>query len=228
MVRRRRTVWLTALIERTSIRDLWNRPHHGGPRNSRLLLAFFVAALAAEHLLQPALDPEQHRISEYANGSPGWLMTAGFVAWALSLATTAHVVGGSELWPRTGRTAVCALLAVAAGGALVTALFNTGTSAGLVPAGRHLTTGNHLHDAGSGVLALALWGAALGSLLVHERLLRAWVVGVLMTSVACTVALSAAGLPGVEQRALVLLACVWQWALLAAVGRVEGQSLPGT
>jgi len=187
------------------------------------LLALFIVVLAAEHLLQPGLSPERHRISEYANGSPGWLMTAGFVAWALSLAAAAGAVRGSELRPVAGRSAVCALLAVAASGALITALFNTGTIAGVVPHGHHLTTGNHLHDIGSGVLALALWGGALVSLLFHERRLRTWTTGVLTTSVACAVALSTAGLPGIEQRVLVLLACAWQYALLAVVAHTERQ-----
>jgi hypothetical protein len=115
------------------------------------------------------------------------------------------------------------MLAVAAVGALVTALFDTGTSAGVVPQGHHLTTSNHLHDAGSGALAIALWGSALVSLLLHERRLRTRTVGVLMASVACAVVLSVVGLPGIEQRALVLLACAWQYALLIAVSHAERQ-----
>jgi hypothetical protein len=186
---------------------------------SRVLLAVFLFTLAAEHLLQPGLDPERHRVSEYANGSPGWLMIAGFIAWALALAVGAWALWNCELAPRPVCAGVCALLGVAAAGALVTAIFRTGTSAGVVPPGHHLSAANHLHDAGSEMLALALWAGALLSLVLGERRLRLRVVGVLASALACVVALSAVDLPGIEQRALVLLGCVWQYALLAAVTR---------
>ncbi|MHB8532542.1 MAG: DUF998 domain-containing protein [Solirubrobacteraceae bacterium] len=176
-----------------------------------------MAAVVAEHLLQPALSPGRHRISEYANGSPGALMTAGFAAWALALAITARLTWTGGLAPRAARVLLGAVLSVAALGALLTALFDTGTSAGVVPAGHMLTVANHLHDYGSGALALALWGGGVVSLALAERRLRAWTAFVLASAVACAVALSLADLPGIEQRALVSLGCVWQFALLAAL-----------
>ncbi len=37
--------------------------------------------------------------------------------------------------------------------ALTTAIFKTGTSAGVVPRGHRLTTENHIHEVGSGLLS---------------------------------------------------------------------------
>jgi hypothetical protein len=76
-----------------------------------------LAALVGEHVLQPGLDPEGHRISECANGSPGWVMTVGFVAWALALATGVQAVRTGELRPAPVPAGVRALLGVAATGA---------------------------------------------------------------------------------------------------------------
>jgi hypothetical protein len=57
-------------------------------------LTIFVLAVALDHILVPELDPRSHTVSEYANASgfAGLAMTAGFLAWTLSLALTARLV----------------------------------------------------------------------------------------------------------------------------------------
>ena len=54
----------------------------------------FIALLALLHVLRTDLPPTWHVISEYANGSHGWLMTLAFAALASSCA--AAVLG---IWP---------------------------------------------------------------------------------------------------------------------------------
>lgn len=186
-----------------------------------MLLSVFLLTLALQHVLQPSLPPETHRISEYATGSPGWLMTAGFVAWSGALFSTAAVASRSPLRPRGATHAMSAALLAAAVGAAATASFKTGTSAGMPLPGHRLTTANHIHDVGSGGLALALWGAAFVSLRLSDRRLRAQSAWILGCGVLAAVLLSGSVLdvPGLRQRALVVVACAWQGLLLSAVRR---------
>jgi hypothetical protein len=144
-------------------------------------------------------------------------MTAGFSAWGLSLTLAALALWHSGLRPSGMRVGVSVLLAIAAAGGLVTAAFHTGTSAGIVPPGHHLSEANHLHDLGSGVLAVVLWCSVVGSVAFCIRRLRAWSAGVLAVGLAGALILSAADLPGIEQRLLVVLSCLWQYALLQEV-----------
>ncbi len=193
------------------------------PRTSCGLLGLFVIIIVAEHALQPDLTPGSHRVSEYATGSPGWLMTVGFAAWTLALVATALVVTRSSLQPSWLRVVLGSLVAVAAAGAAVTAAFETGTRAGVVPVGRDLTVENRLHDVGSGAAGLALWIAAFISLLLADRRLRSQVAMLLGVGIVVAVALSDTllDLPGVRQRGLLVVACVWQGLLLAAAARAS-------
>lgn len=79
-----------------------------------------AGAVLALHVLRRDLEPASHRLSEYANGPWGWLMTSAFVmvaagVWLLRRALPA----GGPLRPMR------ALLAVAAAGFLVSAAFPT-------------------------------------------------------------------------------------------------------
>lgn len=79
-----------------------------------------VAAVAALHVLRPELDPAGHRLSEYAVGPWGWVMTGAFVAFAVGLWSLRHgVPTHGPLRPAR------ALLAVAAAGMTVSAVFET-------------------------------------------------------------------------------------------------------
>ena len=87
-----------------------------------------VAAVAALHVVRPDLDPAQRRLSEYAVGASGWLMTLAFVAvaggsWSLRRSIAA--------WPGLGPVRV--LLAVAAVGMLASAAFETDVTTPAAP-----------------------------------------------------------------------------------------------
>jgi hypothetical protein len=188
---------------------------------SVVLLGVFVFATVLEHFLMPGLSPDRHRISEYANGPSGWLMTAGFAAWAGSLLAVACATLSSPVTPRTVALVVGLLLLIAAAGAAATAAFTTGTSAGVVLRGHHLTMGNRIHDLGSGVLGVALWGAVLiGAGIGDARLrLASMILLVLAALLAGVLSSGVLDLPGIRQRVLVGLACLWQLGLLSEVVR---------
>jgi hypothetical protein len=188
-------------------------------RTSAVLLGTFVLVVVLEHVLQPQLSPADHRISEYANGSPGWLMTVGFAAWSAALLVAAAGMLGSRSSPRGVALLLAALLLVAAVGAAATAACKTGTSAGVLPPGHHLTTANRIHDLGSGGLSLALWGAVVLGLTLRDRRFRVQSAVLLGCGLVAAVLLSVTGLPGVRQRALVAAAFAWQYLLLAAIAR---------
>jgi len=88
-----------------------------GSTNIRSNVAFLAAGsaiatillLAALHALSPEFDPSWRVVSEYANGSYGWILSLMFCAWALSNWALAF-----ELWPevktRAGRIGLCLLL----------------------------------------------------------------------------------------------------------------------
>ena len=172
-----------------------------------------LVVVAAEHLAAPSLDPERNRVSEYVNTSAGALMVAGFAAWALSLAALA------ELARRDGRGALAALLALAAAGVVVTALFPTQTSAGVLPPGTERSLPGRLHDLASGVLTLALVAAAAASIAAirSPRAFRRLVIGLLILAGVLAGALDAAGAPGLRQRVLIVAACGWQLLVLWAL-----------
>lgn len=180
-------------------------------------LAAFVAIVVLEHFLQEGLDPASHQVSEYVHGSTGWLMTVGFLSWAVSLAATGLVVGRLRGgWPMRGA------LTMAAVGMLVTACFATETAAGRLPAGASLHAAGRLHDIGSGITALALLAASLLSLRVAPlRSIRAVTRTVVLGAVATDIALLAVGsdVGGIRQRALLAAGCLWQATVIAAGAR---------
>jgi hypothetical protein len=59
-----------------------------------LLAATTLVILGLLHALSPEFDPSWRMVSEYANGSYGWLLSAMFVCWALSTWLLAYA-----LWP---------------------------------------------------------------------------------------------------------------------------------
>ncbi len=191
------------------------------PRSVRAIaalgLALFVAIVVLEHFLQPALDPASHQISEYVHGSTGWLMTAGFLSWSLSLAATGVLVGRLD-----GGAPMRLTLIVAAIGMLVTACFATQTVAGRLPAGVSIHTSGRLHDIGSGATSIALVVAALLGLRVRSlQRLGAFTIAVLLAGVSTDIVLLVIGsdVGGVRQRVLVAAGCLWQAAVIAAADR---------
>ncbi len=99
--------------------------------------ANYVLATLLLHLVRPELNPLAHSVSEYAVGRYGWLMTTGFLGFALgSLALAAGLYWGV---PRAGRSLPgLVLLGLNGVGVVVVALFRTDlpgaapTAAGLI------------------------------------------------------------------------------------------------
>lgn len=183
-----------------------------------IALATFVAALAAEHLLQPGLSPLTHQMSEYATGPDGALATAAFVAWSLSLAATGRIA----LRAKSSRV-LAILLALAAIGMATVACFETQTVAGAVPAGGAVTVTGRLHDLGSAVTSLAIFCAMLALALTRglSRNCKMLAVGFTVVALSVNLALLVVGpeVGGLRQRLLVIIACAWQGAFLLALRR---------
>lgn len=178
----------------------------------------FLAVLVLEHVLAPDLGVEHDRISEYAVRGVSWLMVSGFVAWAVALGASALLAGVAVRGPRG--FALGGLLAVAAGGMLITAGFSTQAVHSAVPAGVQRTTEGHLHDLGSGAVLVALLLAVILSLTTVPG---ARVAAAVAIAVACVASfgLPLAGLdaPALAQRMMVVATCCWQWTLAGALAR---------
>ena len=131
----------------------------------------FVAILLLEHAVVGRLDPAHHMISEYANagGAGGVAGTLAIAAWSGSLlacAALAWCVASNRAASVAGWLALAALLAVAGVGLGVAAVFPTQAVRGVIPPGEHLRLAGRLHDLGSGIGQIALFGAAILSTLV--------------------------------------------------------------
>jgi MFS family permease len=183
-------------------------------------LFVFATTVVLEHLLQPSLSPSTHQISEYANDpSVGWVMTVGFVAWALSLGVSALCV--QAVGRSVALIATTCLLLVASAGMVLTAAFHTETVAGAIPFGHHLTTSGRLHDLGSGVTTLAILAAAIVSAwaLVHRLWFVRFVWACVLLAVTSDVGLLLVGpsVGGVRERVLVAVGCLWQAVFLGVI-----------
>jgi len=178
-----------------------------------------VAIAAAEHVLRFELSPLTHQISEYATGPGSAVALTGFVAWAISLAASARLA-----WCATSSRVLPALLLLAAAGLIAVAVFQTQSVAGSVPRGTRITLTGRLHDAGSGAATLALFCAVLVSAARPElRRIRALAVGLATCALSLNFVLLGMGdqVGGLRQRLLLVVACVWQTALLVAISRMD-------
>ena len=130
------------------------------------LLLTSAAGLVVLHVLRADLSPVSDRLSEYANGSYGVVMTLSFFLLGAGL-----LVLGLAVWaarPATGWSRVVPLAVIAAGcGMVVSGVYPTD------PAGAPTTT-ERVHSLASGSATLALIGAAVSySLLGRLRPRRA-------------------------------------------------------
>ena len=200
-----------------------NGQHSWARRVAILSLLVFVAIVVFEHATVSELSPLSHQVSEYANAGDGWLMTVGFLAWALSFAATA-MTGP----PGTIGTLVRVLLGVCVAGAVLLALFRTQTVAGVLPAGEQRTLAGRLHDLGGAVVTFGLFGAAtVSALQAGPGRYRRLTIALLATAIATSVSLLLVGaeVGGLRQRVTLGIACLWQLAFCSRdrLGAREGR-----
>ncbi|MCP9488376.1 MAG: DUF998 domain-containing protein [Solirubrobacteraceae bacterium MAG38_C4-C5] len=163
------------------------------------------------------LPPGEHFISEYARGSTAPLQAAAFLAWAVAFAAAAWLAARAPRRP-IARALTTVALAVAAAGTVVATLFATQTVAGELQPGVQRTLEGRLHDLGTLLLFAGLIVAALASVRLVPRARFRVTVALLALALVATVPVLVAlrlDLPGIGQRAFVLIGCAW--AFLFAV-----------
>jgi Protein of unknown function (DUF998) len=111
-----------------------------------------VVAVVALHVLRPDLAPISHRLSEYAIGTYGGVMTAAFVCVGASLLTLAAAIVAADRRLCSRVTAVA--VGLAGVGMVVSGVYRTDVS-------RSGATADALHSAASGLATLALISAAV-------------------------------------------------------------------
>ena len=174
-------------------------------------LAAFLALVALQHPLRPDLPPGEHFISEYAKGSTAPLQFAAFLAWALAFAAAAWLAARAPRRP-IARALTAVALAMASVGTLVAALFATQTVAGELQPGVQRTLEGRLHDLGSLLLFASLLVAAVAGVRLVPRTRFRVTVALLALALVATVPVLVAlrlDLPGIGQRAFVLIGCAW-------------------
>jgi hypothetical protein len=179
-----------------------------------------LASVAALHFVRTDLGPASHRLSEYATGPYGWMMTSAFIALSCGL-----LAFGFDLWMRSRRNAIDRLcisaVVVATVGTMLSGVFRTGGS----------DLAETVHSRASAIAVVALVTVALVySIPLRNPSQDTDRVGVTLAVVAATLALLSPVFhhtrwTGLSQRLLwvVLLA----WLLRAAWKPALGGSVAG-
>jgi hypothetical protein len=188
----------------------------------------FVSIVLLEHILVPRLEPAHYTLSEYATsgGATGVLGVASLAAWGASFLITAALVllvARSCGEDPISSSALASLLVIAGLGFVVAAVCPTQAVRGVVPPGEELRLAGRLHDLGSGIGQLAIFGAAIlgaqlrGAPRSFRRATLALVVAGLL--VGPGLAVVGAGDRGLRQRVLAAGACGWQVVLIRSLNR---------
>jgi hypothetical protein len=130
-------------------------------------IVYFVVAVVVLHFLRPEYNPINHAVSNYAVGSYGFFMTAGFYALALSLLALALGLIRSIALTNLSRVAVL-LLCLASSGMVVMSIFPGDVHALHPPA----TITGVIHWTAAGISFLSIMIAAFllsGSFKTDER-----------------------------------------------------------
>jgi uncharacterized membrane protein YuzA (DUF378 family) len=178
------------------------RPERRGLAVASIVLSLVgVVAVVALHFLRPELAPVSHRLSEYAIGRYGGLMTAAFVLVGASLLTLAGAIVGDDrrLWSRV----VAAAVGIAGVGMIVSGAYRTDVS-------RSGATADAVHSAASGLATLALIGAAVVWTAVASRRTAPIVLAAMSLALgAVSPALHRSRWTGLSQRLLWLTLLAW-------------------
>jgi hypothetical protein len=165
-----------------------------------------IICVAILHIVRTDLSPLSHRLSEYANGSYGWLMAAAFIALACGI--TALGIG-IWAWRGGGRRSwvILSTALLASVGTILSALFRTGAS----------DISEAIHSRASAVAVVSVVALAL----IHSALLARDKFGDTSDPVGAGIALTAAALvvispvlhhtpwTGLSQRLLWIAITVW-------------------
>jgi hypothetical protein len=181
-----------------------------------------VALVAILHVVRTDLQPVGHRLSEYANGPYGWMMTAAFVALGCGLAAL-----GVLLRAGTGSGAVAraipATALFAGAGMVLSGAFRTGESA----------ASEVIHSRASGLATVAVVAMALAYSLPRSRRRTAATRDLVGAGLALTAAALATLSPffhdtrwtGLSQRLLWTAAMIWLlWAAWLSPGETRLRS----
>ena len=183
------------------------RPERRALAAASITLSLFgVAAVIALHVLRPELAPMSHRLSEYALGPYGGLLTAAFVCVGTGLLTLAVAIVVADR--RSFHRLVAAAVGIAGVGMVTSGLYRT-------DAARSGATADAVHSTASGLATLALIGATVSWTTFGSR--RA--AHVLLAATAVTLGVVSPALhhsrwTGVSQR--LLWVTLLAWAVLAA------------
>jgi hypothetical protein len=144
---------------------LGNRASRGWSRAATAAFLSSSTAVVVLHVVRADLDPIGRRLSEYAVGPFGWLMTAAFMLLGVGLYALSRAVRSVD--PGTPAMKVLrVLLVIAAAGMTVSAVFET--QAATPPGWREI-----VHSRASALAFIALIAAALWTATVARRAM-AW------------------------------------------------------
>jgi len=117
-----------------------------------------ITCVAILHIVRAELNPVSHRLSEYANGPYGWMMTAAFITLGGGVMAL-----GLTVWAGRGqdkhRWIILATALLAAVGTLLSGMFKTGDS----------DFSELVHSRASAVAVVAMVALALTSSVPFER-----------------------------------------------------------
>ncbi|MFI4989633.1 MAG: DUF998 domain-containing protein [Solirubrobacterales bacterium] len=202
-------------------------------RVATLLTGTVVVGLIVEHAALPGYDPVRRTISEYANagGVTAAIARATLAIWGVSLLVAAWLSVASARRTSTRALLLCAaLLALAAAGLILAAVFSTQAVDGAVPRGVARTDSGRLHDLGAGAAQLALLAAAIATILTWREFRRlaslTLVLTVIATAGAATVAATDSSARGLRQRVLLAGALTWEFVLVTTLTRESGRGRP--
>ena len=178
-------------------------------------VAAYAVLVAVQHPLRGDLPADEHFVSEYAKGSTAAVQIVAFACWSIAMAACAVLAARARPdGRRIARTLATGAFAVAAAGAVLTAIFATQTIAGELPPDTPRTDAGRLHDVGSLMIFAGLLLASPASLrLVRGRSYRltiAVLAAVLFLTVPVLVALGLEA-PGIGQRMFIAAGCVFLW-----------------